>query len=397
VHICMVSSSYPPPHVGGIAQVVAALRRHLITRGHKVSVVTCGDPSLEETDVHRVCQSPMAFPVRAPHTAVSLLLQSDVDVWHFHDYASATVAKALRKVAKRRGLDHPRIVSTLAVSALAEYRSVRPLRLNGQILQRPSAQEYGFKLRCLLHHWGAKVMVRVSDLIVALGKAAAAELQADCGACADKIVEIPNGVDTSRFRTREGPPPAAFSELRQSCDVVALYVGRFRTVKGLPYLLHGLRRARDEGASLGLILLGDGPLEAALRSQINALGLNGCARIVPPVRNEAMASHYNSADFVVLASIHEGLPLVILEAMSCGKPVVAPRVSCIPDAVADGETGLLFDVGDVGGLTRALCTLSGDASLRQRMGEAARHRAHSVFDWHAITEQYETVYRSLLN
>jgi glycosyltransferase involved in cell wall biosynthesis len=87
---------------------------------------------------------------------------------------------------------------------------------------------------------------------------------------------------------------------------------------------------------------------------------------------ESMADLFRASDVVIHAGIVEGMPLGLLEAQSCGKPVVAYRVAGVPEAVLDGTTGLLADACDVKGLTKALRALTVDASLRAEMGVAAR-------------------------
>jgi glycosyltransferase involved in cell wall biosynthesis len=86
------------------------------------------------------------------------------------------------------------------------------------------------------------------------------------------------------------------------------------------------------------------------------------------------------ADLFALSSLVEGLPVVLMEALALGLPVVAPSITGIPELIIDGETGLLFKAGDWVGLTDALVRLAGDALLRERLAAAGRSRVLAEFD-----------------
>ncbi len=102
------------------------------------------------------------------------------------------------------------------------------------------------------------------------------------------------------------------------------------------------------------------------------------------------------ADLFVLPSHAEGLPMTVLEAMGAGLPVVSTRVGGIPEAVVDGETGILLEPGDVVCLAAALRTLAEDPGLRARMGVAGRDRVREKFSTDRFFASFRAIWRDAL-
>jgi glycosyltransferase involved in cell wall biosynthesis len=93
-----------------------------------------------------------------------------------------------------------------------------------------------------------------------------------------------------------------------------------------------------------------------------------------------------------LPSLNEGLSIAALEAMALGRPVVASRVGGIPEVVAEGETGLLVEPGQIAPLATAIATLAADPARRESMGAAGRRRARECFDGERMTAEIEAIY-----
>ena len=108
-----------------------------------------------------------------------------------------------------------------------------------------------------------------------------------------------------------------------------------------------------------------------------------------------MEPSLKALDAFVLPSYFEGLPLAALEAMAAGLPVVATSVGGTPEAVVDGETGLLVDVKDAGALADALATIATDPDLRARMGAAGHARYEAEFRVDRMVDQTAALYESV--
>ena len=139
------------------------------------------------------------------------------------------------------------------------------------------------------------------------------------------------------------------------------------------------------------MIVGDGPERARLEAEIRRLGLEGA--VVLAGDRDDVAAMLARADVFVLSSTSEGLPLSILEAMAAGLPVVASSVGGVPEAVEDGETGLLVPPRDPVRLAAALERLLVDPALRRRLGSNGRERVRQHFGLEAFQQAHVAVYR----
>lgn len=204
-----------------------------------------------------------------------------------------------------------------------------------------------------------------------------------------------NGVDASRFEpTPERMRRAA--ELRSQLGIppqtpVLGFVGRLTRDKGIPELVESFLRLSDEFADLRLLLLGPLEEEDILDGKTRRC-LETHPHIILAGEMVDTAPYYALMDVLVLPSHREGFPNVVLEAYAAGKPVVAARATGIVDAVVDGETGLLFPVGDVAALVGALRRLLTDKAWADKLGCAGQELIKCEFRqetiWDALNEEY---------
>jgi glycosyltransferase involved in cell wall biosynthesis len=151
-----------------------------------------------------------------------------------------------------------------------------------------------------------------------------------------------------------------------------LFVGRFDYVKGLPLLLEAFATLTGRDPQLHLDLVGDGPERSDLEAMVDEMGLKERVTFHGYHSQEELRKDYARADLFVLTSFAEGIPVVLMEAMAQGVPVVAPRITGIPELVEDGGSGLLYTPGAVDQLMERVELLLVDAELRNRLAEAGR-------------------------
>ena len=204
-----------------------------------------------------------------------------------------------------------------------------------------------------------------------------------------------NGIDASRFAaTPETMRRAA--ELRRQLGIpadapVVIFVGRLTCDKGIPELMEAFLRLGNQFPDLRLLLVGCFEDEDSLPVHIRrCLETHSHVIFAGPVQDTA--PYYAIADVLVLPSHREGLPTVVLEAHAAGKPVVGALATGIVDMVVDGETGLLFPVGDVPALADALARLISDRALATKLGLAGQERVKREFQqeqiWEALYREY---------
>ncbi len=159
-----------------------------------------------------------------------------------------------------------------------------------------------------------------------------------------------------------------------------LFVGRLAAVKGLPVLFEAMQRLLPEHPDMHLTLIGDGPERPALEQDAAARDLTKATLFAGYKSQSDVAQALREADIFVLPSFAEGVPVVLMEAMAAGKPVITTRIAGVPELVEHGRSGLLVAPGDATGLADAIATLLADATLRVRMGENGRATVRDAFN-----------------
>jgi len=209
------------------------------------------------------------------------------------------------------------------------------------------------------------------------------------GIAADKIRMIPNGVDCRLFKPDSVRQPGEGGWR-------LLYVGRFDPAKGIGLLLETLARLRERRQDVFLTLIGGSSAtgtEAVFRAQAEALGLEDGVEFVAEVPWTELPQHMAAADLFVLPSFSEGLPLVLLEALACGLPIVATRCGG-PEEIVEPELGKLVEVGDVAGLENAVAgVLENYGSYDRR---TIRRQAEDRFDYRRIAARISQVYAEVV-
>jgi len=184
----------------------------------------------------------------------------------------------------------------------------------------------------------------------------------------EQVRFIPNGVDIERFHPAESERPDAVVRIGSAC--------RLTEVKRVSLLVDAFRRL-DPAAPAELHIAGEGPEEAALRSQVRSLGLD--ERVVFHGFRADVPQFLREIDILAITSDEEAAPYSQLEAMASGLPAVVTAVGDLPYILRDGVDGFLAPRGDVARVAEGLARLTADAELRRRMGEAARQRAVEEF------------------
>jgi glycosyltransferase involved in cell wall biosynthesis len=202
-----------------------------------------------------------------------------------------------------------------------------------------------------------------------------------------RLRPAPNPVDTDVFRV------PADGERTGSGRVLALNVGALKERKGHEQLLRALALVRDRGVELRLEIVGDGPLRRPLETLARDLGVEDSVSFSGALAKEEVAARMRAANFLVLPSLWENAPVVAVEAMASGLPVLASRVGGIPEMVRD-EAGVLVAPGDVTGLAGGLAAMAAGWSEYDPDRLAGEARAKYGFD--AVAAVWEAIYAEAL-
>jgi len=216
------------------------------------------------------------------------------------------------------------------------------------------------------------------------------------GVPADRVLVVPNGVDTARFVP--GPRDEDLAERHglRGKRVVA-YLGTLFRFEGVSLLLAALRRLVEARDDVRGLVVGSGEVLAQLRAEHARLGLGDRVVLTGAVPPAEVAGLYTLADVLVYPRERHRLtelvtPLKPLEAMSMGKLVVGSDVGGLRELIRDGDTGLLFRAGDVADLEHVLRRALDDEPLRRLLGERARAHVVEHRDWRRVAARYLDVY-----
>lgn len=233
--------------------------------------------------------------------------------------------------------------------------------------------------------WPARLLepLTIGEVVV-VNSHAVARSTARRGIDPARLRVIHNGVDSGEICARAAAGESeARSRLGIGADEFLIVVpGRIDPLKSQKTAVEAFRLmtgAQESGARL--VLAGAATLEAEKKylTEVEQAARDLGDRVLMPGMIENLPALISSCDVVMLTSEHEGMPNAVLEAMALGVPVVATRAGGVPEAVIDGETGVLCEIGDVSGLGAALSLLASDKRMRGRLGEAGRGRVIGEF------------------
>ncbi|MDA1193155.1 MAG: glycosyltransferase [Candidatus Poribacteria bacterium] len=190
---------------------------------------------------------------------------------------------------------------------------------------------------------------------------------------------IPDGIDLDKFQ------PALRGDVSK---VRILGIGRLIPRKGFDTLIRAAAALKEKSAApFEVEIVGDGPERKALEALTEGFGLSKVVRFAGTVPYERLSERYANADIYALTSHAEGMPLVVLEAMATGLPIVATDVQGMDELVTDGVNGRRFRVDDANALAIHLAELVDDAGTRRAFGAASRERVE-VYSWGNVAEAY---------
>ena len=227
----------------------------------------------------------------------------------------------------------------------------------------------------------ARFITRHSHRVITVSQDLKAKLLALCPDAAKKVEVIPMGVELSHSVSTYGASSSKKS---------ILFVGRLTPIKGLNVLLEALREQND----IELTVAGDGEQRRELESLAQRYSIN--AKFVGRVTARRRDDLLSASDIVVIPSLAledgrtEGMPVICLEAMAAGRPIIAARVGGLSEIIIDGENGLLFDPGNGEMLSNKLKLLADDAALRESISRSARETV-LAFAWENVAPRFVRV------
>lgn len=370
MRLLLFNYEYPPVGGGG-GWVTHFLAREYVRRGHEVLLLTSAYANLPRREIVEGYTVERVPAIRHnPHVA---------QVGEMLSYALSSSWVGMRRARMFR----PDAVQVFfgIPSGLGAYFLRRcygipyVVFLGGRDVPRPNPDPPSYRylytlLRpAILAIWrNAAYRVACSEGLRELARATAPDLPCHV---------IPDGIDLDRF------PPKAYP-CRERVQILG--VGRLVPRKGFDVLIRAVAMLPSL-LPFEVVLVGDGPERETLESLARSLGVAERVQFVGSVPYNALPARYAEADIYVLSSHAEGMPLVVLEAMATGLPIVATDVQGIRELVADGVNGWRFPVNDAEALAAYLARLIENSAEREAFGRASRERVQS-YAWGNIAKAY---------
>lgn len=373
MNIALFASAFHP-HVGGVEEIVRQLAHELKARGHGVIILTNRWPRV--LPKFEIFEGLSVY--RLPFRTSEKSLKAKISYWLTHKRICAETLRILDHHAI--DLLHVQCVSSNALYALiARKLKPRPLvvTLQGELTMDVT--------RLFEHSEGARATLRRAlregDIVTGCSKKTIQDAEQFLGEPLPNARTIFNGANINDFADA-----APWSHGKPY--IFAL--GRLVAQKGFDLLINAYADAALP--SIDLLIAGDGPERSNLEELIRVRGLEGRVHLLGPADRRKVASLFLGCLFFTLPSrADEGLPVVCAEAMAAGKAILAAHAGGTPEAIQDGENGIIFEKEDRSALRAGLSRLAADPALRARFGNESAARAIQ-FSWPSITEQYIAAY-----
>jgi glycosyltransferase involved in cell wall biosynthesis len=378
LHIALLSRSVTAHQTGGMETHGEALRRWLVEAGHRVTTITTtlpqGPATIKDawgTTLYLAGGQPGAYShAWGAEMVENLLALHERDP--FNVVASQSAAAYPYLALRRRHppqqriptvlMNHGTVLATLPIHLREVWR--RPAHV---LLKRLPEDARNF--------WNDRRRYPLAEHITVLSDADKAAICRWLSIASERVTIIPNGVDTAAFSPSDTARVQTRTQLGIAADEIAIGIlARLEPRKGQHVILQALGHPllRDTPRPIHLVLIGDGPSRDLLRSQAERLGLSRRVTFLGAVAHEETPALLNAMDIVALPSLYEGMPLSLLEAMACGRAVIASRVGAVESMITHAVTGLIIPAGDAVALARAVDSLVRNPDYMATIGARAR-------------------------
>ncbi|HET6568440.1 MAG TPA: glycosyltransferase family 4 protein [Rhodothermales bacterium] len=381
MRLLLVTQDFPPD-VGGIQTYAAELAPKLAERTDHFAVLAPQRPGSEQIDT-KLSFPVLRVPVRPDLLPLAMLtrLPGLVRRERFDAILHAQWQTAIASTLARRLSGYPR-----AIVSAAHGREL----LFNPFSRAPAVQAYNQTRKWVLGHIDA--FTPVSSFT--------GRLLQNLGVPSEKVRVVTNGTDPDLFRPMDDR--AVRERLGLEGKFVILTVSRLIARKGGDTVIQALPEIVADVPNVTFVIIGEGPFMCELERQAQALRVEDYVLFLGRIPHEQLPIYYNTSDVFVLPSREEppeveGLPISFLEAEACGKPVIGARSGGIPDAVLEGETGLLVPPDDPQALGEAVLRLAHDPEYARRLGRQGREYVLRRGNWeYAGSSIFEVLQRALV-
>jgi glycosyltransferase involved in cell wall biosynthesis len=384
MRVCFISFEYPPNILGGAGTYAETLVKGLRRRGVDVFVISKGDGHDERRRIFRVPTSNSVYWRRLffMESAITLFHKLNdrykFDLVHFNEPHVILKKPKLPTVCTLHSTQVNEIELKLAsAGTLKTHVDITDFILKGSV---------GSIFDIFTAH--------AADKIICPSPSLAALIKSYCFVDERKTQVIPNGIDLKLFnKTNHEDASACLKEFGLEEDNYVLFVGRLGVLKGVQYAIQAFKEISRANPNLKMAIVGEGDFEGSLQNL--ARGIRGIVFTGYISSLKVRKTLYENSLLVLVPSLYEALPMVVLEAMACSKAVIASNVGGIPLLVRNGKNGFLAKPGDSEDIERFVNILCDDQKLRERMGALGREMIEKEFTVDQMVDRTLEVYEAL--
>ena len=372
--ICMVQSTPFPPEEG-IGNYTYNLSKTLIDKGHKVLILTRSSENRiqkEEINGIKVIRAPFIplypFYLYLHGKSANKIfreIEQDIDIVHFHTPLPSFIKTNLPTI------------TTVHTPSLTDYQLVK-IQSFFDVFSKISARFVSYPQE--------KKIINVSEIITTSTNSIANELKRHY-LNGKKVIVTGNGVDENFYY----PLKKKVSSNRKNI----LFVGRIAPEKGLFDLVECARHLCNKRSDVFFNIVGKGRDLGKVQRKVRKFGLQNRFIFFGQIEKNNLVKLYQNSTIFVLPSYREGIPTVLLEAMSCGLPVVATDVRGNHDLVTNGKNGILVQARNPKKLADAILKILENRKLSEKLGNAARKTIVEKYTWDNVSSKFLKCYEQL--
>jgi N-acetyl-alpha-D-glucosaminyl L-malate synthase BshA len=366
--IIIIVFQFLPRWIGGTEIATQNIARHLAHNGNEVHIITSADEGLEkEKREDDFCIHRISYP--------KIKVLGYIIFW--------IRCFLLIKMIK------PEIVHSQGVQmGVPAFLAKTFFGISYIVYCRGSDVYLPWKFKKII----SKVVLNSADKVIALTEDMKEKLQINYK---KNIVVLPNGIDLKKF---EGFSKQGMRDNFKigSDEKIITFVGSFKLVKGVKYLIEAFAIIFKRNSEVKLLLIGDGPERKNLKNMVETHNLTLSVDFMGNVANQKIPEYLSISDIFVLPSLSEGFPSVILEAMASGLPIIATRVGGLPEIIKEGENGFLVDPKNSNQIADKAVLFLENSRLREKISGNNKEKSKE-YNWENIIEKLVKVYLEVIN
>jgi glycosyltransferase involved in cell wall biosynthesis len=370
----IISTPFPPEE--GIGNYIYGLSTKFIKKGHKVTIITRGSiakTKKENIEGINIIKAPFIpiypFYIHLHGVFVNKIIksmESKFDILHIHSPLTPIIKTSIP------------IIATIHTPMLTDTRT----RFNEARDIHSRIEKF---MGRYVSYYIEKALIERAEIITTVANSVVNELR-EYGINTNNIKVLGNGVDEKLFSPSK----------KKNKDKYILYTGRLDYRKGLFDLIESSKYILKTNKDISFVIIGKGALKNKLQKKVEKIGIQKNFKFLGFVNQEKLIELYQNATLYVLPSHYEGLPTVLLEAMSCGLPVVATSVSGNLDVIKSGKNGILVPPKSPLKLANAVLKLLDDEETKINLGKNARRTIEDNYTWNIITDNYLKYYKIII-